>query len=41
MAQVIAGRRLPDVAASGVADARPVPDEEFAGAWSAIHLPEG
>lgn len=41
MAQVIVERRLPDVAAPGVADARPLPDEEFAGAWSAIVLPEG
>lgn len=41
MAQVIAERRLPDMAAPGVADTRSLPDEEFAGAWSAIHLPEG
>jgi SpoVK/Ycf46/Vps4 family AAA+-type ATPase len=32
-------RRLPDAAAPGVADARLLPDEEFAGAWSAIFLP--
>ncbi len=32
-------RRLPDAASPGVADARLLPDEEFAGAWSAIFLP--
>lgn len=41
MTQIIGARRLPDVAAPGVADARQLPDEEFAGAWSAIVLPEG
>lgn len=41
MAQVIVERRLPDVAAPGVADARSLPDEEFGGAWSAIVLPKG
>jgi pachytene checkpoint protein 2 len=32
-------RRLPDAATPGVSDARLLPDEEFAGAWSAIFLP--
>lgn len=45
MAQAVGARRctrrLPDVAAPGVADARQLPDEEFAGAWSAIVLPAG
>ncbi len=34
-----AARRLPDAAALGVADARLLPDGEFADAWSAIFLP--
>jgi SpoVK/Ycf46/Vps4 family AAA+-type ATPase len=40
MTQLIGSRRLPDTA-PGVADARLLPDEEFATAWSAIVLPEG
>ena len=32
-------RRLPDTATPGVADARLLPDEEFASAWSAIIMP--
>ncbi len=34
-------RRLPDNAAPGVADARLLPNDDFAAAWSAIVLPEG
>lgn len=34
-------RRLPDGAAPGVADARLLPNDEFAAAWSAIVLPDG
>lgn len=41
MTRTVEARRLPDVAAPGVADARQLPDEEFAGAWLAIVLPEG
>lgn len=41
MAQVSAERRLPDMAAPGVADTRSLPDEDFAGAWSTIVLPDG
>lgn len=41
MTRTVEARRLPDMAAPGVADARQLPDEEFAGAWSAIVLPEG
>lgn len=34
-------RRLPDDAAPGIADARLLPDDGFATAWSAIVLPDG
>ncbi|MDG4769966.1 AAA family ATPase [Solwaraspora sp. WMMD792] len=34
-------RRLPDGSAPGVADARLLPNDDFAAAWSAIVLPDG
>lgn len=41
MTQVTAARRLPDVATPGIADARLLPDPDFAESWAAIVLPEG